>query len=153
MSKTNLKDGVKPEETTRGGTQGAVPSVSSAPDSQPSKTILSIIEKVKLSTEPKLWKLDSMPLSEDGSDRVEILIGRVPTRDNTRTFPAVVLRLIRNNSVVRDYVISATPISYLLQYVLEFANTKKLHYLYDFANAFKVGSRVINAEVEEGEVE
>ena len=151
MSKTNLKDGIK--ETTRGGTQGAVPSVSSAPDSQPSKTILSIIEKVKLSTEPKLWKLDSMPLSEDGSDRIEILIGRAPTRDGTRTFPAVVLRLVRNNSVVRDYVMSATPVSYLLQYVLEFANTKKLHYLYDFANAFKVGSRVINAEIEEGEVE
>jgi len=152
MSKTNLKDGVKPENT-RGGAQGTAPSVSSAPDSQPSKTILSIIEKVKLSTEPKLWKLDSMPLSEDGSDRIEILIGRAPTRDGTRTFPAVVLRLVRNNSVVRDYVMSAVPVAYLLQYVLEFANTKKLHYLYDFANAFKTTARVVNAEVEGGEIE
>ena len=94
-----------------------------------------------------------MPLSEDGSDRIEILIGRAPIRDGSRTFPAVVLRLIRNNSVVRDYVMSATPIAYLLQYVLEFANTKKLHYLYDFSSAFKTTSRVVNAEIEEGEVE
>ena len=152
MSKTNLKDGVKPENT-RGAGQGAPASASSAPEEKPSAKILDIIEKVKLSTEPKLWRLDSMPLSEDGSDRIEILIGRAPTRDNTRTFPAVVLRLVRNNSVVRDYVISATPISYLLQYVLEFANTKKLHYLYDFSSAFKTTSRVVNAEIEEGEVE
>ena len=147
---TPIKDGVKPENT-RGGTQGAVPSAFSAPDQ--SKTILNIIEKVKLSNEPKLWRLDTMPLSEDGSDRVEILIGRAPTRDGTRTFPAVVLRLVRNNNVVRDYVISATPVSYLLQYVLEFANTKKLHYLYDFSSAFKATSRIINAEVEGGEIE
>jgi len=151
MSKTNLKDGVKPE-TTRGGAQGAAPSGSSpAPDQ--SKTILNIIEKVKLSTEPRLWRLDTMPLSEDGSDRVEILIGRAPTRDGSRTFPAVVLRLVRSGNVVRDYVISATPVAYLLQYVLEFANTKKIHYLYDFANAFKTTARVVNAEVEGGEIE
>jgi len=151
MSKTNLKDGIK--ETTRGGTQGAVPSVSSAPEEKPSATILSIIEKVKLSTEPKLWRLDVMLLDENGNDRIEILIGRAPTRDGTRTFPAVVLRLIRGGNVVRDYVISATPVSYLLQYVLEFANTKKLHYLYDFVSAFKTTARVVNAEVEGGEIE
>ena len=152
MSKTNqLKDGVKPTENTRGGT-GGVPSQSSAPDSQPSQTILSIIEKVKLTTEPKLWRLDSMPLSEDGSDRIEILIGRVPTRDGSRTFPSVVLRLVRNNNVVRDYTLSATPVSYLLQYVLEFANSKKIHYLYDFSSAFRTTSRTVNAETE-GDVE
>jgi len=148
---TPIKDGVKPE-TTRGGAQGAVPSVSSAPEEKPSATILSIIEKVKLSTEPKLWRLDKMPLNDDGSDRIEVLIGRVSTRDNTRTFPAVVLRLIRNNNVVRDYTISATPTAYLLQYVLEFGNTKKLNYLYDFVNAFKFNARTINAP-EEGDVE
>jgi hypothetical protein len=147
---TPIKDGVKPTETTRGGT-GGVPSQSSAPE-QPSKTILSIIEKVKLTTEPKLWRLDSMPLNDDGSDRIEVLIGRVSTRDNTRTFPAVVLRLVRNNNVVRDYTISATSMSYLLQYVLEFGNTKKLNYLYDFVNAFKFSARTINAETE-GEIE
>ena len=152
MSKTQIKDGVKPVENTRGGT-GGVPSQSSAPDSQPSQTILSIIEKVKLSNEPKLWRLDTMPLTEDGSDRIEILIGRAPTRDGSRTFPSVVLRLIRNNNVVRDYTISATPVSYLLQYVLEFANSKKIHYLYDFSSAFRTTSRTVNAEVEGGEIE
>jgi len=140
---TPIKDGVKPE-STRGG---------SAPEEKPSATILSIIEKVKLSTEPKLWRLDVMPLDENGNDRIEILIGRAPTRDGTRTFPAVVLRLVRNNSVVRDYVISATPVSYLLQYVLEFASSKKIHYLYDFVSAFKTTARVVNAEVEGGEIE
>jgi len=137
---TQLKDGVKPTPT-------------STPEEKPSATILSIIEKVKLTTEPKLWRLDSMPLNEDGSDRVEILIGRAPTRDGTRTFPAVVLRLVRNNNVVRDYVMSAAPVSYLLQYVLEFANTKKLHYLYDFSSAFRTTSRTVNVEVEGGEIE
>ena len=148
---TQLKDGIKPENT-RGGT-GGVPSQSSAPESQPSQTILSIIEKVKLSTEPKLWRLDTMPLDESGNDRIEILIGRAPTRDGSRTFPSVVLRLVRNNSPVRDYTISATPVSYLLQYVLEFANSKKIHYLYDFASAFRTTSRTVNAEVEGGEIE
>ncbi len=153
MSKTNqLKDGVKPTENTRGAPQGAGASGSSPAPDQPSKTILNIIEKVKLTTEPKLWRLDVMPLNDDGSDRIEVLIGRVYTRDNTRTFPAVVLRLVRNNSPVRDYAISATPVSYLLQYVLEFGNTKKLNYLYDFVNAFKFNARTINAP-EEGEVE
>ena len=136
--KPPVKDGVKPTET---------------PENQPSKTILSIIEKVKLSNEPKLWKLDSMPLDESGNDRVEVLIGRVPTRDGSRTFPAVVLRLIRGGNVVRDYTLSATPVAYLLQYILEFAPSKKIHYLYDFANAFRVTSRTINAEVEEGGIE
>jgi len=145
---TQLKDGVKPTENTRGTGSGAPVSNPNAP----SQTILSIIEKVKLTTEPKLWKLDVMPLDETGNDRIEILIGRVSTRDNTRTFPAVVLRLIRNNNVVRDYTISVTPVSYLLQYVLEFGNTKKLNYLYDFVNAFKFSARTINAP-EEGEIE
>jgi len=149
---TQLKDGVKPTETTRGGT-GGVPSQSSAPEEKPSQTILSIIEKVKLTTEPKLWKLDSMPLDETGNDRIEILIGRAPTRDGSRTFPSVVLRLVRGGNVVRDYVISATPVSYLLQYVLEFANSKKIHYLYDFSSAFRTTSRTVNAEVEGGEIE
>ncbi len=153
MSKTNqLKDGVKPTENTRGAGSGAPASNPNAPENQPSKTILNIIEKVKLTTEPKLWRLDVMPLNDDGTDRIEVLIGRVSTRDNTRTFPAVVLRLVRNNSPVRDYTISATPVSYLLQYVLEFGNTKKLNYLYDFVNAFKFNARTINAP-EEGEVE
>ena len=140
---TPIKDGVKPESTREG----------SVPEEKPSATILSIIEKVKLTTEPKLWRLDSMPLSEDGSDRIEILIGRAPTRDGSRTFPAVVLRLVRGGSVVRDYVMSAVPVAYLLQYVLEFANTKKLHYLYDFSSAFRTTSRTVNVEVEGGEIE
>jgi hypothetical protein len=154
MSKTQIKDGIKPVENTRGAPQGAGVSGSSpAPDSQPSQTILSIIEKVKLTTEPKLWKLDVMPLTEDGSDRIEILIGRAPTRDGSRTFPSVVLRLVRGGNTVRDYVISATPVSYLLQYVLEFANSKKIHYLYDFSSAFRTATRVVNAEIEGGEIE
>jgi len=148
---TQLKDGIK--ETTRGAPQGAGASASSAPEEKPSQTILNIIEKVKLSTEPKLWRLDIMPLTEDGSDRVEVLIGRAPTRDGTRTFPAVILRLIRGGNVTRDYVISATPVAYLLQYALDYANTKKLSYLYDFVNAFKQSARVVNAEVEGGEIE
>jgi len=149
---TQLKDGIK--ETTRGAPQGAGASgSSSAPEEKPSATILSIIEKVKLSTEPKLWRLDSMPLTEDGSDRIEILIGRAPTRDGSRTFPSVVLRLVRNNSPVRDYTLSATPVAYLLMYALDYANTKKLSYLYDFVNAFKTTARVVNAEVEGGEIE
>jgi len=148
---TPIKDEVKPTENTRGGT-GGVPSQSSAPEEKPSQTILNIIEKVKLSNEPKLWRLDVMPLDESGNDKIEILIGRVQTRDGSRTFPSVVLRLIRNNNVVRDYTISATPMAYLLQYVLEFGNTKKLNYLYDFVNAFKFSARTINAP-EEGDVE
>ena len=151
---TQLKDGVKPVETTRGAPQGAGASQSSAPASEekPNPTILNIIEKVKLSTEPKLWRLDSMPLNNDGTDRIEILIGRVQTRDGSRTFPSVVLRLVRNNSPVRDYTLSATPVAYLLMYALDYANTKKLSYLYDFVNAFKFSARTINAP-EEGDVE
>jgi hypothetical protein len=149
---TPIKDGVK-SENTRGAGQGAPASQSSAPEERPSATILSIIEKVKLTTEPKLWRLDVMPLDESGNDRIEILIGRAPTRDGSRTFPSVVLRLIRGGNVVRDYVISATPVSYLLQYVLEFANSKKIHYLYDFSSAFRTASRTVNAEVEGGEIE
>jgi len=152
MSKTNLKDGVKPVENTRGGT-GGVPSQSSAPEEKPSQTILNIIEKVKLSTEPKLWRLDVMPLDESGNDRIEILIGRAPTRDGSRTFPSVVLRLVRGGNTVRDYVLSATPVAYLLMYALDYANTKKLSYLYDFVNAFKQTTRIVNAEVEGGEIE
>jgi len=140
---TPIKDGIK--ETTRGGT-GGVPSQSSAPN----QTILNVIEKVKLTTEPKLWKLDVMPI--DTNTTVEILIGRAPTRDNSRTFPAIVIRLKRDNSVVRDYTLSVAPISYLLEY-LEFANEKKLSYLRDFVNAFKIQPRTVNAEVEDGEVE
>jgi hypothetical protein len=147
---TQLKDGIKPENT-RGAGQGTPASQSSVPE-QPSQTILNIIEKVKLTTEPRLWKLDSMPLTEDGSDRIEILIGRAPTRDGSRTFPSVVLRLVRNNSPVRDYTLSATPVAYLLMYALDYANTKKLSYLYDFVNAFKSTARVVNAETE-GEIE
>ena len=147
---TQLKDGIK--ETTRGAGQGAPASGSSPAPEQPSQTILNIIEKVKLSNEPKLWRLDTMPLTEDGSDRIEILIGRAPTRDGSRTFPSVVLRLVRNNSPVRDYTLSATPVAYLLMYALDYANTKKLSYLYDFVNAFKTTARVVNAETE-GDVE
>jgi hypothetical protein len=143
---TQIKDGVKPENTS-GGT-GGVPSQSSAPD-QPSKTILSVIEQVKLSVEPKLWRLDAMPIGTNTT--VEILIGRVYTRDNSRTFPAIVIRLKRDNSVVRDYTLSVAPISYLLEY-LEFANEKKLTYLRDFVNAFRIQPRTVNAEVEDGEV-
>ena len=147
---TQLKDGVKPTENTSGGT-GGMPSQSLAPE-QPSKTILNIIEKVKLSNEPKLWRLDTMPLDESGNDRIEVLIGRVQTRDGSRTFPAVVLRLVRGGNPVRDYTLSATPVAYLLMYVLDYANTKKLSYLYDFVNAFKFSARTINAP-EEGDVE
>ena len=149
MSKTQIKDGIK--ETTRGGT-GGVPSQSSAPEEKPSAKILEIIERVKLSNEPKLWRLDAMPLNDDGTDRIEILIGRVMTRDGSRTFPSVVLRLVRGGNPVRDYTLSATPVAYLLMYALDYANTKKLSYLYDFVNAFKTTARVVNAETE-GDVE
>jgi hypothetical protein len=91
-----------------------------------------------------------MPI--DTNTTVEILIGRAPTRDGTRTFPAIVIRLKRDNSVVRDYTLSVAPISYLLEY-LEFANEKKLSYLRDFVNAFRIQPRTVNAEVEDGEVE
>ena len=150
---TQLKDGVKPVENTRGAPQGAGASASSAPEEKPSQTILNIIEKVKLSTEPKLWRLDVMPLDESGNDRIELLIGRAPTRDGTRTFPAVILRLVRGGSVARDYVLSAVPVAYLLMYALDYANTKKLSYLYDFVNAFKQSARIVNVEVERGEIQ
>jgi hypothetical protein len=149
---TPVKDGVKPVENTRGAGQEAPASVSSPASDQQTKTILSIIEKVKTAMEPRLWRLDVMPLNDDGTDKIEVLIGRVNTRDNTRTFPAVVLRLVRGGNPVRDYTLSATPIAYLLQYILEFANSKKIHYLYDFASAFKTQTRTVNAP-EEGEVE
>ena len=106
-------------------------------------SIQDVISEVKASVEPKLWRLDTMQL-EDGSE-VQVYVGRVTTRDGARTFPAVVLRLVRNGSIVRDYVVSTTVASYLMDY-LAFANEKKMDALRQFVNAFKISSRIVNAE-------
>ncbi len=72
-------------------------------------------------------------------------MGRVETRDGNRTFPAIVLRLMRNGAIVRDYTVSATVMNYILEY-LDFATDAKLNALRQFVDAFKVASRVVNAE-------
>jgi len=70
--------------------------------------------------------------------------GWKPVR-GSRTFPAVVLRLMRNGAVVRDYTVSATVMGYVLEY-LDFVTDKKLEALRQFIEAFRVASRVVNAE-------
>ena len=106
-------------------------------------SIQDVINQVKNTTETKLWRLDTMQL-EDGSE-VQVYVGRVATRDGVRTFPAIVLRLVRNGSIVRDYVVSTTVASYLMDY-LAFANEKKMDALRQFVNAFKISNRIVNAE-------
>ena len=106
-------------------------------------TIQDVISEVKASVEPKLWRLDVMQ-REDGSE-LWVYIGRVETRDKTRTFPAIVLRLMRNGAIVRDYTVSATVMGYVLEY-LDFVTDKKLEALRQFVEAFRVASRVVNAE-------
>ena len=105
-------------------------------------TIQDVINQVKNTTEAKLWRLDVMQ-REDGSE-LWVYIGRVETRDGARTFPAVVLRLVRNGAV-RDYTVSATVMGYVLEY-LDFVTDKKLEALRQFVEAFRVASRVVNAE-------
>jgi len=106
-------------------------------------SIEDVISEVRTSIEPKLWKVDVMQ-REDGSE-VVVYVGRVSTRDGTRTFPAIVLRLMRNGAVVRDYTVSTAVAGFLMEY-LNFANEKKLNVLKQFIDAFKVASRVVNAE-------
>jgi len=105
-------------------------------------SIQDVISEVKTSIEPKLWRLDVMQ-REDGSE-LWVYIGRVETRDGSRTFPAIVLRLMRNGAVVRDYTVSATVMGYVLEY-LDFVTDKKLEALRQFIEAFRVASRVVNA--------
>ena len=92
-------------------------------------SIQDVISEVKASVEPKLWRLDVMQ-REDGSE-LWVYVGRVETRDGARTFPAVVLRLMRNGAVVRDYTVSATVMGYVLEY-LDFVTDKKLEALRQF---------------------
>ena len=106
-------------------------------------SIQDVINQVKNTTEAKLWRLDVMQ-REDGSE-LWVYIGRVETRDKTRTFPAIVLRLMRNGAVVRDYTVSVTVMGYVLEY-LDFVTDKKLEALRQFVEAFRVASRVVNAE-------
>ena len=106
-------------------------------------TIQDVINQVKNTTEAKLWRLDVMQ-REDGSE-LWVYIGRVETRDKTRTFPAVVLRLMRNGAIVRDYTVSTAVMNYVLEY-LGFATDAKLNALRQFVEAFRVASRVVNAE-------
>ena len=106
-------------------------------------SIEDVISEVRTSIEPKLWKVDVMQ-REDGSE-VVVYVGRVSTRDGTRTFPAIVLRLMRNGAVVRDYTVSTAVAGFLMEY-LNFANEKKLKVLKQFIDAFKAASRVVNAE-------
>ena len=111
-------------------------------------TIQDVINQVKNITEAKLWRLDIMQ-REDGSE-LWVYVGRVETRDGTRTFPAIVLRLMRNGAVVRDYTVSTAVMSYILEY-LNFATDAKFNALKQFVEAFRVASRVVNAE-ESGEL-
>jgi len=106
-------------------------------------SIEDVISEVRTSIEPKLWKVDVMQ-REDGSE-VVVYVGRVSTRDGTRTFPAIVLRLMRNGTVIRDYTVSTAVAGFLMEY-LNFANEKKLKVLKQFIDAFKAASRVVNAE-------
>ena len=106
-------------------------------------SIQDVISEVKTSIEPKLWRLDVMQ-REDGSE-LWVYVGRVETRDKTRTFPAVVLRLMRNGAIVRDYTVSTAVMNYVLEY-LGFATDAKLNALRQFVEAFRVASRVVNAE-------
>ena len=106
-------------------------------------SIQDVISEVKASVEPKLWRLDVMQ-REDGSE-LWVYVGRVETRDRARTFPAVVLRLMRNGAVVRDYTVSTAVMNYVLEY-LGFATDAKLNALRQFVEAFRVASRVVNAE-------
>ena len=106
-------------------------------------SIQDVINQVKNTTEAKLWRLDVMQ-REDGSE-LWVYIGRVETRDKTRTFPAIVLRLMRNGTVVRDYTVSTAVMNYVLEY-LGFATDAKLNALRQFVEAFRVASRVVNAE-------
>ena len=138
-----LKDRVKPVNTSGAG-QGAPASSSSAPKT----TILDVIDKVKNSVEARLWRIDKMQVDEN--TEVHILVGRAPTRDNSRTFPAVVVRLYRNGNVVRDYTFSASSLWFLYQWLSQ-ANDKKIGYFVDFISAFKQVARVVNAETEDFE--
>ena len=106
-------------------------------------SIQDVINQVKNTTEAKLWRLDVMQ-REDGSE-LWVYIGRVETRDKTRTFPAVVLRLMRNGTIIKDYTISSTVMNYVLEY-LGFATDAKLNALRQFIEAFKTSSRIVNAE-------
>jgi predicted nucleic acid-binding protein len=106
-------------------------------------TIQDVINQVKASTEAKLWRLDVMQ-REDGSE-LWVYIGRVETHDGSRTFPAVVLRLMRNGAIVRDYTVSTAVMNYILEY-LDFATDAKLNALRQFVEAFKTSSRIVNAE-------
>ena len=140
----SIKDKVKPTENTRGGASGAASSSSSAPRT----TMLDVIDKVKNSVEARLWRIDKMQI--DDSTEIHVLVGRAPTRDGSRTFPAVVLRLYRNGNAVRDYTFSASSLWFLYQWLSQ-ANDKKIGYFVDFISAFKQVARVVNAETEDFE--
>ncbi len=141
-----IKDKVKPVENSRGPAQGSAGSESSQ---TPKTTIVDVIEWVRLHNEAKLWKIDTLDIP--GGQRVAILVGRAPTRDN-RTFPAVVIRLLDNNgNVVRDYTVSARLAYYLIAWYSE-TTDKKASLLIDFVKAMSQSFQqrtITNTETED----
>jgi hypothetical protein len=149
---SQIKDRVKPagsqepagQKSTPGETQG-----------QPRKsTIVDVIEWTKLNTSAKLWKIDQLELTS--GETVVILVGRATTRDGSRTFPAVVIRLLGSDgNIIRDYTISARVAYYLIAWFSE-TTDKKASVLIDFVKAFATfQSRVMNIgspeDIETGE--
>ena len=133
-------------ENTRGAGQGAPASESS----RPRRSIEDVISEVRNTATARLWRLDKLEV-EPGVE-VEVLIGRAPTRDGSRTFPAVVIRLLRDGQAVRDYVLTA-PAAYYVYAWLSQANERKLDAFAKFAGAFRAQSRVVKAEEEDLEAE
>ena len=140
-----IKDKVKPVENSRGPAQGSAGSESSQ---TPKTTIVDVIEWVRLHNETKLWKIDTLDLSN--GQKVTILVGRAPTRDNTRTFPAIVIRLLNSDgNVIRDYTLSARVAYYLIAWYSE-TTDRKAGLLIDFVKAMsQFQQRVVNTDTED----
>ena len=143
----SLKDGVKPTDVnTRGPAQGTAGSESSR---SPKTTIKDVIDWVRQHNEAKLWKIDTLELSN--GQKITILVGRVSTRDGARTFPSVVIRLLNSDGdAIRDYTISARLAYYLIAWYSE-TTDKKAGLLIDFIRAMTQSfqQRVVNTETED----
>ena len=107
-------------------------------------TVEKIIKWVKENSEGKLWRVKVIDYGEDRA--AELLIGRVHTRDNTRTFPAVVVR-VKSGEYTRDYVIPVRAMYYLF----DFIGDPKMVHVKRFVNelASSIQPRKVNEEEEE----
>ena len=107
-------------------------------------TVEKIIKWVKENNDGKLWRVKSIDYGEDRT--AELLIGRVHTRDGSRTFPAVVIR-IKSGEYTRDYIIPVRAMYYLL----DFVSDPKMMHVKRFVNelASIQPSRKVNEEEEE----